>query len=237
MGAVVLEGLKRKVAKRSRIARRATVRLLERAYEKVAPQREYSPEIEVLGDSLEVITKLLATDLERHRGRAPTYLDVGGRKGERAGVAAGYQYLAMDLEPRAEHVVVGDICRCPEIPDNSYAAVASYDVFEHLQRPWDAARECIRICKPGGLLVHRTLFAYRYHPIPIDYWRFTSQGLEYLFTNDGRVETVCKGYDLRKRRTNHVGWPMHGNRDVPPIDFWGGFRENWLVLFVGRKRG
>ncbi len=148
----------------------------------------------MLGDSLEVITKLLATERER-LGGTPTYLDVGGRKGERAGVAQGYQYLAMDLEPRAEHVVVGDICHCPEIPDNTYDVVASYDVFEHLQRPWDAARECIRITKPGGLLVHRTLFAYRYHPIPIDYWRFTAQGLEYLFTRDGDVRcakaTTC----------------------------------------------
>ncbi len=223
--------------KQARKARRATARLLERAYERVAPQRPYSPEIEVLGDSLAVVRKLLEADLERHRGSTPTYLDVGGRKGERADVARGFEYFAMDLEPRAKNVVVGDICHCPEIPDNSYDAVASFDVFEHLERPWEAARECIRITKPGGLLIHRTLFAYRYHPIPIDYWRFTAQGLEYLFTRDGAVETVCKGYDLRKRRMNHVGWPMTGNRDVPPVDLWGGFRENWLVLFVGRKRG
>lgn len=228
---------KQTLAKRSHTARVAAFRMLERALGPRSDPTQFSPEIEVLGDSLEVITALLAKDRDRHGGRTPTYLDVGGRKGERANVASGYEYLAMDLEPRAEHVVVGDICHCPEIPDNTYDVVASYDVFEHLQRPWDAARECIRITKPGGLLIHRTLFAYRYHPIPIDYWRFTAQGLEYLFTRDGDVETVRKGYDLRKRRVNHLGWPMTGNRDVPPVDFWGGFRENWLVLFVGRKRG
>jgi SAM-dependent methyltransferase len=196
----------------------------------------YSPDIDVLGDTRELCRTLLADERRRFTDRTPTYLDVGGRKGERADLATGFDYFAMDIIPRAKQVVVGDICSCPQIADNSYDVVVSFDVFEHLERPWDAAREAIRITRPGGLLIHRTLFAYRYHPIPIDYWRFTSQGLEYLFVRDGNVETMVKGYDLTKRRVNATGMPMTGNRDVPPIDFWGGFRETWLTLFVGRKR-
>jgi len=199
-------------------------------------QTEHSPDIHVVGNSDQLVRELVAKELaNRSETSPPRYLDVGGRRGERSGFAAGYDYDCLDIAPGADNVRVGDICSCPDIPDNSYDVVASFDVFEHLKRPWDAAEECVRITKPGGLLVHRTLFAYRYHPIPVDYWRFSSQGLEYLFTASGHVETVTKGYDLRGRRRNRRGMPMRGNVDVPPIDFWGGFRENWLVLYVGRK--
>lgn len=202
------------------------------------PPGAHSPDIQVLGDTDALIRDLIQAELPRFRDRPtlPRYLDVGGRRGERADFARGYEYLPMDINPRAENVVVGDICRCPDIADDSFDVVTSFDVFEHLKRPWDAARECARITRPGGLVIHRTLFAYRYHPIPVDYWRFSAQGLEYLFVDTGEIETVTKGYDLRGRRRNRMGMPMRGNVDVPPIDFWGGFRENWRVLYVGRKK-
>jgi SAM-dependent methyltransferase len=207
------------------------------AYRLVTRQRRaaYSPDIEVIGNSDRLVRDLLRDELHKHGG-SPRILDVGGRKGERADMMEGYAYEALDVIPRAEHVRVGDICHCPDIPDATYDVVFSFDVFEHVNRPWDAAKECIRITKPGGLLVHRTLFAYRYHPNPVDYWRFTSQGLEYLFTVEGGVDTVLKGYDVRGRRRDRRGVPMHNNLDVPPIDVFGGFRENWQVLYVGRKR-
>ncbi len=138
----------------------------------------------------------------------------------------------MDILPQSKDIIAADICACPEIPDGSFDVVFSTDLFEHVQRPWDAASECIRIAKPGGLLIHRTLFAYRYHPEPVDYWRFSSQGLEYLFTRDGNASTIIKGYDLRGRRRNRRG----KNLDTrPPIDWLGGFRENWRVVWIGRK--
>jgi len=222
------------VRKRWRRARVGAYRALERT---VVGTQRHSPDIDVLGDSGKVVADLLREERARLGDRRPTYLEVGGRKGERADFAEGFEYFAMDIEPRADHVVVGDICACPEIPSNTYDVVTSFDVFEHLKRPWDAAKECIRIAKPGGLLIHRTLFAYRYHPIPIDYWRFSAQGLEYLFHCDGETETILKGYDLTSRRKDDRGIPMRDLRDVPPVDLWGGFRERWLTLYVGRKRG
>lgn len=197
--------------------------------------KHHSPDVNLIGNSVEVIRKLLAEDLERHpEGYVPSFIDIGARDGSQARFAAGYNYSAMDLKPRSGKVVLGDICNCPEIPANSFDVVFSLDVFEHLQRPWDAARHCIRIVKPGGLLIHQTLFAYRYHPHPIDYWRFTSQCLEYLFTESGQVQTITKGYDIRNRRRDHRGSNL---RSRPPIDWLGGFRENWQVLYVGRKIG
>ncbi|MBV5263915.1 class I SAM-dependent methyltransferase [Pinisolibacter sp. B13] len=197
--------------------------------------RTHAPGIDILGDSGRLIGEILAREAAEKRAAglpAPSFLDVGARRSERAGFAEGYDYHAMDIAPRAGTVLVGDICACPQIPDDSFDVVFSMDVFEHVREPWEAARECIRITKPGGLMIHRTLFAYRYHPSPVDYWRYSAQGLEYLFTRTGRATTVVKGYDLTRRRADHRG--SHAS-NKPPIDHLGGFRENWRVLWIGRK--
>lgn len=202
---------------------------------RLAYYRTFAPGIDILPASRKVMQEALAAHYPgaRAEGTAPTFLDIGARGSEWASIAQGYEYVGMDINPRAANVIAGDICACPEIADNSFDVVFSVDVFEHLQRPWDAARECVRIVKPGGLLIHRTVFAYRYHPSPIDFWRFSSQGLEYLFASTGQVETLVKGYDITSRRADNRG----NASSKPPVDYLGGFRENWRTLFIGRKNG
>lgn len=197
--------------------------------------RRWSPDIDLFRNTETEIASALAAYLADRPDGAPdpSFLDVGARRGERSHFARGFDYFGLDLAPAAANIVQGDICDCPDIADASYDVVFSLDVFEHLERPWDAAAECVRIVKPGGLLIHRTLFAYRYHPSPIDYWRFSAQALEYLFTRAGDVETRSKGYELLHRRADRRG---SGDRDRPPIDYLGGFRENWRVLYIGRKQ-
>lgn len=196
--------------------------------------RQWSPDIRIV-NSLDLVQRLLAAERQRieAQGRRPRVIDIGARRKERAWLAEGFEYFSMDIDPQADDVVVGDICHCPDVPDASYDVVMSFDVFEHVERPWDAALECIRILRPGGLMIHRTLFAYRYHPCPVDYWRFSAQGLEYLFNRTGEMETLTAAYDLRIRRDDKRG---SGPMDRPPIDYLGGFRENWRTLYVGRKR-
>jgi len=70
------------------------------------------------------------------------------------------------------------------------------------QRPWLAAAEIARILKPGGLAITHTLFSWRNHPCPIDYWRFSKECLEFLFADPECLET---GYELRERRLDQPG--------------------------------
>ena len=77
----------------------------------------------------------------------------------------------------------------------------------------------MRITGPGGLIVIRTLFTYRYHPLPADYWRFTAKGLDLLFHQTGQVESLVGGYDIRARRRDARG------------------HHDWRVLWVGRRLG
>ena len=70
-------------------------------------------------------------------------------------------------------------------PDNTFAAVVSDQVFEHIEcLPSEAAAEVFRVLKPGGLAIHTTCFLTPEHGSGRvddldngDFWRFTPSGL------------------------------------------------------------
>lgn len=196
--------------------------------------QRYAPGIKLVGSSDRVVRDYIAAHVEALTASSlkPRFLDFGARDGVRARFAAGCDYVGADIHPQGPDIIRADICNCPEVADASFDIVFSFDVFEHVVAPWRAAEECVRIVRPGGLIVCRTLFAYRYHPEPHDYWRFSSQGLEHLFTSAGGAETLVSGYDVRERRRNRRGESIDHR---PPIDWLGGWRENWQVLWIGRK--
>lgn len=161
-------------------------------------------------------------------------LEIGGRKFPRGHVfdavsPGAFTYNNLDLEHSGVNTLVGDITGCPEIPDASYDVVLSVDVFEHVDRPWLAAAEISRILKPGGLSYTSTLFSWRYHPCPIDFWRYTPDALEFLFAD---LVTVDKDFDTTERRRDQR---KQARRDPMPVDALGGWRENVRVFHAGQK--
>jgi SAM-dependent methyltransferase len=179
----------------------------------------YSPDINLVsaGNMVSYIHSYLNQAAQNSR---LTFLDVGGRNGEFSHWATGFQYLILEIEQAK--IATNDV-------------VFSNNVFEHLKEPWKAAENCVRITKPGGLLIHFAPFSWRYHPVPVDYFRFSHQGLSSLFLRTGLVEQIESGYDISCRRQDRRGGKLINNLDTPPIDELGGWRENWMTVFVGRK--
>lgn len=143
-----------------------------------------------------------------------------------------YDVLDIDKSLKADCVIYGDICNCPHIPNDTYDIVHSHGLFEHVRKPWLAAKECVRITKPGGINIHRAPFAARYHPVPTDCFRYTHTGFGILFED---LEEVLTGYDINNRRANKIGGKVEGGLDLAPVDKLGGWKENWLVLYIGKK--
>jgi SAM-dependent methyltransferase len=82
--------------------------------------------------------------------------------------------------------VDGDICALP-FRSESVDAVLCKDVLEHVKEPHTAVSEMHRILKKNGLLYCSVPFLHPYHGskklgIP-DYWRFTHEGLDLLFSS------------------------------------------------------
>jgi SAM-dependent methyltransferase len=76
--------------------------------------------------------------------------------------------------------VLGAAERLP-FKDESFDAVLSLNVLEHVKDPFQAAREIMRVMKPGAELMCVAPFLQPLHGYPHHYYNMTAQGLENLF--------------------------------------------------------
>jgi SAM-dependent methyltransferase len=65
--------------------------------------------------------------------------------------------------------------------DNSFEAVLSLSVLEHVRDPFACAAEIVRVLKPGGKLICCVPFLQPLHGYPHHYYNMTGQGLRALF--------------------------------------------------------
>lgn len=180
--------------------------------------------------------KLALDLLQRHTDLSDgaEIVEVGGSIGENFSERLpNASYLNLDLEEGSvpDKTIVCDITKKIPLRSNSVNFIYSNNCFEHVNAPWLAARELVRILKPGGYIFVSVPWAWRYHPVPIDYWRFSPDALVYLFNGVTPLQT---GFNVAYRRDDMSGfWP--NKMDSVPRDQFGGFRENWLSYFFGVK--
>lgn len=89
--------------------------------------------------------------------------------------------LDLDFESGADFIA--DLCQdnSKMIPSNYFDLIICTEVLEHVDNPFDAVKELIRMTKPNGYIYVTTPFNFRIHnPLP-DNWRFTEHGLRRLF--------------------------------------------------------
>jgi SAM-dependent methyltransferase len=61
----------------------------------------------------------------------------------------------------------------------------SQETVEHVDDPFLAVREIVRVVRPGGKIYLQVPFVIGYHPGPQDYWRFTREGVAVLLRQAG----------------------------------------------------
>lgn len=134
------------------------------------------------------IKKFLRTELDNVSYAGSKMLDVGaGRKPHRGFFESkGFIYNSCDIQENEleHHSFLADARQIP-VSDASYELITSFQVFEHLAEPWLALEEWFRILKKEGTLILTTNFVYPNHGEPIDYFRFTREGLMNLLKNYG----------------------------------------------------
>lgn len=114
-------------------------------------------------------------------------VEFGGSNGFIAGLFAGADY---EVAPNAPAVDVQDLAA---YGSDVYDFVVLDEILEHVERPWIAVEEVRRILKPGGCLITSSPFMIAEHKVPLDYWRFTKDGLRVLLHNYSRVDTFSWG--------------------------------------------
>jgi SAM-dependent methyltransferase len=90
------------------------------------------------------------------------------------------EYVGVDVVENPAAELRGAVEALP-VPDGSFDLVLCTQVLEHCDDPAQAVRELRRVTAPGGRVLASTHGVQVYHPSPVDYWRWTHEGLRRLF--------------------------------------------------------
>lgn len=133
----------------------------------------------------------------------------------------GKKFATVDSSPKYNPTYLGDAHNLP-IKDNSISAVLCVSVLEHLTDPAKAAQEIYRVLKPGGQALIYTHFIYPYHArrgVYSDYFRFTDEGLRFIFKDFSQLELRKQGGYFRT-----LGFFMPGQAKWKflwePVTYW-----------------
>jgi SAM-dependent methyltransferase len=100
-------------------------------------------------------------------------------------------YVRLDVIDGADVDVVGDLHALPDDWTGRFDCVIANAVFEHLDRPWIAAKEVSRILAPGGRFLVMTHQTFPIHAYPSDFFRFSKHALRLIFEDAGLIVDGC----------------------------------------------
>jgi SAM-dependent methyltransferase len=97
--------------------------------------------------------------------------------------------VPVDFYPYPGIKVVCDLNEALPFKDGSVDAIMLSNVLEHLTNPSLLLRECYRVLRKGGVVLHTTPFMMRVHQRPYDYFRYTDIAHVHLLREAGFVDT------------------------------------------------
>lgn len=100
------------------------------------------------------------------------------------------EYIGIDIENPGHDHTNEDIDlfydgKVFPLADNSFDAVITNQVFEHVFNPQEFLSEIHRVLKPGGNLLLTVPFVWDEHEQPYDYARYSSFGIRHVLENNG----------------------------------------------------
>ena len=135
------------------------------------------------------------------------------------------RYVGMDVHPAPNVDVVGDAHALSRLVGrNSFDAVFSGAVLEHLAMPWLVAAEINRVLRVGGLTYHIAPQAWPVHEEPNDFWRFTDEALKLLFGEPFGFEVLSAGMADRARL-----YPLDKEAGDLGLPFGYGYGSSWVL--------
>ena len=153
------------------------------------------------------------------------YLDVGcGRRTrhfENCLYLEVYPSLSADL-------VIEPACRYPNA-DASLDGIGCFAVMEHMEEPWIAAEEFLRMLKPGGMIFIDYPFLVPVHGYPSHYYNATREGLARLF--DSGFERVKLATEQNQTPDHAIHWQLNGLADALTDE---ALREELKAMSVGQ---
>jgi len=161
----------------------------------------------------------------------PCVLEVGTRRSDparpthhRDWVPHALEYVMLDVTEGLDVDMVADLHSLP-LPTDTYDVIIASSVFEHLERPWIAAREVVRVMRPGGAAYIQTHQSFPLHGYPNDFFRFSIEALFVIFRDAGAGECIAS-----------YAYPA---KIVPdePVPTWNDEAAVWLNVDISITKG
>lgn len=137
----------------------------------------------------------------------------------------GSAYTMADIAAGPDVDQVVDVHRLPAEWGDYFDAFVAVAVWEHLERPWIAAREVARTLAPGGVCYIEAHQTFPLHGYPQDFFRFSKDALALIFADVG-LEVIAADYLYPCKITPLV--EINGWNDEGCPSFLN-------VYFIGRK--
>jgi SAM-dependent methyltransferase len=99
----------------------------------------------------------------------------------------GFEYVNLDIQEGEGVNIVDDACEMSKVADESYGSVMCTETLEHVNYPFKVITQCMRVLKPGGVILVSAPFLYPEHG-KYDLWRFTPQGIKFLMKDFEMIE-------------------------------------------------
>ncbi|MGD9476950.1 methyltransferase domain-containing protein [Shinella sp. G-2] len=96
-------------------------------------------------------------------------------------------YVRLDIRDGIDVDMLGDIHALPAEWTDRFGCFIADAVFEHLERPWVAAKEVARVLEPGAPFLVATHQCYPLHGHPNDFFRFSKEALRLIFEDAGLI--------------------------------------------------
>lgn len=157
-------------------------------------------------------------------------LDIGGGRGKNFKTGKA-NYYVLDLAKHNDQMFIqGDITSDKLEVNKKFDIILTKDTFEHILNPWEATDNILSLLNDGGLFFCSVPFNWRFHPSPYDGYRYSHQGLKYLFERNGGLKEENSGY-------------IHYYNNVR--GFWGNKYDHWPInnihkdcicsFYIGRR--
>jgi hypothetical protein len=141
-------------------------------------------------------------------------------------------YVMVDVQAGADVDVVANVHHLPEDWTGRFNVLIASAVFEHLERPWIAAKEVARVLASGGLCYIATHQTFPLHGYPSDFFRFSTDALALIFADAG-FEILHVAYQWRCKIV-----PPAEVLDAAQVENWNQTFPSYVgVALIGRKSG
>lgn len=113
---------------------------------------------------------------------------------------------------------------------DSFDAVFSLSVLEHVKDPFKSAHELVRVLKPGGTIYLSVPFLQPVHAYPHHYFNMTSQGLRTLVEEE--IEIISSGVPVSGHPLFTVSWILNRWVNGLPPDLREEFEKKSISDFL-----